>query len=63
VGHFSIVKRVTFPLSRCDTTCQGGSLLGCHVGHFLLDVHMGIFGLDTAFCRNALVVQCENQVT
>jgi hypothetical protein len=39
VGHFSIVKRVTFPLSRCDTTCQGGSLLGCHVGHFLLDVH------------------------
>jgi hypothetical protein len=35
----SIIKRVSFQRSRCDTTCQHGSLFGYHVGHFSFAVH------------------------
>jgi hypothetical protein len=37
VGHFSIVKRVPFQLSRFRRNCSSGSFFDCQMGTFSLD--------------------------
>jgi hypothetical protein len=37
VGHFSIVKRVHFQLSRFRQNCSSGSFFDCQKGTFSLD--------------------------
>ena len=37
VGHFSIVKRVLFQLSRFRRNCSSGSFFDCQMGTFSLD--------------------------
>jgi hypothetical protein len=37
VGHFSIVKRVRFQLSRFRRNCSSGSFFDCQMGTFSLD--------------------------
>ena len=37
VGHFSIVKRVRFHLSRFRRNCSSGSFFDCQMGTFSLD--------------------------